>query len=183
MTPSPTHLLSLIFLLFVTHWHSEPTVLHPLGPCGMKRVMTLPYRFPWDLVITGCFPKKSNTDSPLSYHQHHQACQLPIKRGPATVNRHIDPGNSTSSRPPPAMPDSRLHWESELLSNARGPLGSSPTLYSSMTNPGQLHHPPSLALTSWTSEKNCADLAHPCAVGIYLASICLCGLVGWKKSP
>lgn len=164
----------------MTHWHSEPTVLHPLGPCGMKRVMTLPYCFPWDLVITGCFPEKSDTDSPVSYHQHHQACQLPIKRGPATVNRQIDPGNSTSSGDAWFLAAPGVRTTFKCL----GPLGSSPTLYSSATNPRQLHHPPSLALTSWTSEKkNCADLAHPCAVEIYLASICLCGLVGWKKSP
>lgn len=92
VTPSPIHLLSLIFLLFVTHWHSEPTVFHPVGPFGMKRVMTLPYCFPLD-----AFQRNRNTHSPLSYHQHHQACQLPIKRGPATVSRQIDPGNSTAS--------------------------------------------------------------------------------------
>ena len=46
---------------------------------------------PRDLVITGRFPEKSDTDSPLSYHQHHQACQL------STTGRLV-----LVTRPPPA---------------------------------------------------------------------------------
>lgn len=80
------HLLSLCFLLFVTHWHSEPTVLHPLGRCGMKRVMTL-HSFPWDLVITGCCKEIKNTDSsllppaPPSLLASHQRGTCPLSIG------------------------------------------------------------------------------------------------------
>ena len=116
VTPSPIHLLALIFLLFVTHWHSEPMVFHPLGPFKMKRVMTLPYCFPWDLVITGCFPKKSKHSlpsllppAPPSLSASHRGDR------PLSVGRPI-----LVTRLPPAMPGSWPHWESEPLSKAWG---------------------------------------------------------------
>ena len=114
--PSPIYLLSLIFLLFVTHWHSEPMVFHPLGPFRMKRVITLLYCFPWDLVITGCFPKKSKQSlpsllppAPPSLSASHRG-DLPLSVGRLIL----------VTRLPPARPGSRLHWESEPLSNAWG---------------------------------------------------------------
>ena len=163
--------LSLTHPLFVTHFKvkAEHTVLCLLGSLAGKMVKTSPRCSPWDLVIIRYFPKRSEhwhppLPPPASLSALPPACQC--------LQGQTDPSNGTSSLSPPLVsPESLLCLDSELLANAPGlwELACSIVI---MTNPGQPHPPPCLVLLlgSHGKLKNCANMAHSCAVGIYLKS-------------